>query len=245
MLRILVTAVVMLIATAASAEKHFPVQRERMVASNRGDGESRAIARDRDQPGCPCRHARGPAARAGPGQGQGRCLREPPPVHRAWADDLATLHRRAHDEPRQTREGPRCARSRHGLGYQAAVLSRLVARVYTIEIVEPLAQEAAANLKRIGYDNVMVRAGDGYKGWPEHAPFDAIVVTAAANHVPQPLVDQLKPGGRLVIPVGATSMSQNLMVIEKDERGKAHNRAIIPVRFVPLTGEGEGGPPSR
>jgi protein-L-isoaspartate(D-aspartate) O-methyltransferase len=132
-----------------------------------------------------------------------------------------------------------------GSGYQAAVLSRLVARVYTIEIVEPLAQEAAANLKRMGYDNVMVRAGDGYKGWAEHAPFDAIVVTAAANHVPQPLVDQLKRGGRLVIPVGGTSMSQNLMVIEKDERGKAHNRAIIPVRFVPLTGEGEGGPPSR
>ena len=119
------------------------------------------------------------------------------------------------------------------------------ARVYTIEIVEPLAQEAAANLKRIGYDNVMVRAGDGYKGWAEHAPFDAIVVTAAATRVPQPLVDHLKGGARLVLPVGATSMSQNLMVIEKDERGKAHNRAIIPVRFVPLTGEGEGGPPRR
>ena len=91
----------------------------------------------------------------------------------------------------------------------------------------------------------MVRAGDGYKGWAEHAPFDAIVVTAAANHIPQPLVDQLKPGGRLVIPVGAASMSQKLTVIEKDERGEARTRAIIPVRFVPLTGEGEGGPPSR
>jgi protein-L-isoaspartate(D-aspartate) O-methyltransferase len=125
------------------------------------------------------------------------------------------------------------------------VLSRLVARVYSIEIVEPLARKAAANLKRIGYDNVTVRAGDGYKGWPEHAPFDAIVVTAAANHVPRPLVDQLKPGGRLVIPVGATSMSQTLIVIEKDERGEAHRRAVIPVRFVPLTGDGEGGPPGR
>ena len=124
------------------------------------------------------------------------------------------------------------------------MLSRLVGHVYSIEIVEPLAREAAANLKRIGYDNVTVRAGDGYKGWPEHAPFDAIVVTAAANHVPQPLVDQLKPGGRLVIPVGTTSMSQNLLVVEKDERGQAQTQAIVPVQFVPLTGEGEGGPPS-
>jgi protein-L-isoaspartate(D-aspartate) O-methyltransferase len=132
-----------------------------------------------------------------------------------------------------------------GSEYQAAVLSRLVARVYTVEIVEPLAREAAANLKRTGYDNVMVRAGDGYNGWPEHAPFGAIVVTAAANHIPQPLVDQLKPGGRLVLPVGATSMSQNLMVIEKGERGDISTSAVIPVRFVPLTGEGKGGPPSR
>ncbi len=132
-----------------------------------------------------------------------------------------------------------------GSGYQAAVLSRLVARVYSIEIVEPLAQEAAAKLKGLGYDNVVVRAGDGYKGWPEHAPFDSILVTAAANHVPAPLVEQLKPGGRLVIPVGATSMSQNLLVVEKDDQGKAHTRAAIPVRFVPLTGEAEGGVPQR
>jgi protein-L-isoaspartate(D-aspartate) O-methyltransferase len=123
-----------------------------------------------------------------------------------------------------------------GSGYQAAVLSRLVARLYSIEIVEPLAKEAAERLKALGYGNVTVRHGDGYKGWPEHAPFDAIVVTAAASHIPQPLVDQLKPGGRLVIPVGATSMSQDLMVVEKDSEGRTHTRRTLPVRFVPLTG---------
>ena len=132
-----------------------------------------------------------------------------------------------------------------GSGYQSAVLSRLVARVYSIEIVEPLAQESAAKLKGSGYDNVLVRAGDGYRGWPEHAPFDAILVAAAANHVPAPLIEQLKPGGELVIPVGATSVSQNLLVVEKDEQEKAHTRAVIPVRFVPLRGEAEGGAPAR
>jgi len=81
-----------------------------------------------------------------------------------------------------------------------------------------------------------VRHGDGYKGWPEHGPFDSIVVTAGASHIPQPLVDQLKPGGRMVIPVGAASMAQNLTLVEKDERGNAHTRTLLPVRFVPLTG---------
>jgi len=124
-----------------------------------------------------------------------------------------------------------------GSGYQAAVLSRLAARVYSIEIVEPLAREAAARLKALGYANVTVRAGDGYKGWPEQAPFDAIVVTAAAPHIPQPLVEQLKPGGRMVIPVGSAPSSQDLMVVEKDHDGRARTRRALPVRFVPLTGE--------
>jgi protein-L-isoaspartate(D-aspartate) O-methyltransferase len=127
-----------------------------------------------------------------------------------------------------------------GSGYQAAVLSRLVDHVYSIEIVEPLAHQAAEDLKKLGYDNVTVRAGDGYKGWPEHAPFDAIVVTAGATHVPEPLVTQLKPGGRLIIPVGSTSWSQDLTVLEKDREGAVTRRAVIPVRFVPLTGEGQG-----
>jgi protein-L-isoaspartate(D-aspartate) O-methyltransferase len=125
-----------------------------------------------------------------------------------------------------------------GSGYQAAVLSRLVAHVYSIEIVEPLARRAAQRLKALGYDNITVREGDGYKGWPEHGPFDAIVVTEGASHIPPPLIDQLKPGGRMVIPVGETGATQNLMLVEKEPDGKTHTRrALLPVRFVPLTGE--------
>jgi protein-L-isoaspartate(D-aspartate) O-methyltransferase len=120
-----------------------------------------------------------------------------------------------------------------GSGYQAAVLSPLVAEVYTIEIVEPLARRAEADLKRLGYKNVKVRAGDGYKGWVEAAPFDAIIVTCAPDHVPQPLVDQLKEGGRMIIPVGE-SYDQKLYLLEK--RGnRVERHAVLPVRFVPMT----------
>ncbi|MEA1013749.1 protein-L-isoaspartate(D-aspartate) O-methyltransferase [Sphingosinicella sp. LY1275] len=121
-----------------------------------------------------------------------------------------------------------------GSGYQAAVLSRLVAQVHSVEIVTPLARRAAAQLKALGYGNVVVRAGDGYAGWPEAAPFDAIIVTAGANHVPKPLLAQLKPGGRLVIPVGPDADNLVLTVIEKDARGRFTRRAVTPVRFVPL-----------
>ncbi|MBI3851347.1 MAG: protein-L-isoaspartate(D-aspartate) O-methyltransferase [Verrucomicrobia bacterium] len=121
-----------------------------------------------------------------------------------------------------------------GSGYQAAVLAELVAKVYTIEIVEPLALRAEADLKRLGYTNVLVRAGDGYKGWPEAAPFDAIIVTCAPDHVPQPLVDQLKEGGRMIIPVGPLG-DQELFVLQK-KAGKVEQRAVLPVRFVPMTG---------
>lgn len=123
-----------------------------------------------------------------------------------------------------------------GSGYQAAVLSRLVADVYTIEIVEPLATRAEQVLKALGYDNVHVKFGDGYYGWPEHAPFDAIMVTAAASHVPPPLIRQLKPGGRMVIPLGSRFMTQQLMLVEKDRQGQVFTRQILPVAFVPLTG---------
>jgi protein-L-isoaspartate(D-aspartate) O-methyltransferase len=120
-----------------------------------------------------------------------------------------------------------------GSGYQAAVLSELVAQVYTIEIVRPLAQRAAVTLEALGYKNVLVKGGDGYQGWPEHAPFDAIIVTAAPDHVPQPLVEQLKEGGRMVIPVGGIFV-QHLKVLEK--RGSVVKQiAAIPVKFVPLT----------
>ncbi len=122
-----------------------------------------------------------------------------------------------------------------GSGYQAAVLARLARHVYTIEIVEPLARRAAGDLKRLGFQNVTVRAGDGYKGWPEHAPFDGIIVTAAPAQIPPPLLAQLRPGGRLVIPVGPEGGIQSLMLVEKGLDGKIARRSIIAVRFVPFT----------
>lgn len=124
-----------------------------------------------------------------------------------------------------------------GSGYQAAILSELVDHVYSIEIIEPLAEDAAARLDRLGFDNITTRVGDGYYGWEEHAPFDAIVVTAAASHVPPPLLEQLRPGGRLIIPVGGRFMTQQLLMIEKKSNGDIVTRQIAAVRFVPLTGE--------
>jgi protein-L-isoaspartate(D-aspartate) O-methyltransferase len=124
-----------------------------------------------------------------------------------------------------------------GSGYQAAVLADLCKHVYGIEILKPLADEAAARLAALGYKNVTLRQGDGYRGWKEHAPFDAIVVAAAASHVPQPLLDQLAPGGRLVMPVGR--YSQELLVIRKRSDGTFERRSVIPVLFVPMTGEAQ------
>jgi len=124
-----------------------------------------------------------------------------------------------------------------GSGYQAAVLSPLVAEVYTIEIIPQLAEQARRRLERLHLENVQVRTGDGYYGWEEHAPFDAVVVTAAADHVPPPLVRQLKPGGRMVIPVGSPFTVQQLMLVEKHEDGSVTNRQLLPVAFVPLTGK--------
>jgi len=124
-----------------------------------------------------------------------------------------------------------------GSGYQAAVLAELVAKVYTIEIVEPLARRARQVLGELGYRNVELRVGDGYGGWPAAAPFDAIIVTAAPAAVPQPLIDQLKPGGRMVIPVGGASDVQQLLLVEKQSDGRTTTRRTLPVRFVPLTGD--------
>ena len=123
-----------------------------------------------------------------------------------------------------------------GSGYQAAVLAEIAAEVYTIEIVVPLADSAAARLARLGYGRVHTRTGDGYLGWPEAAPFDAIIVTAAADSVPPPLVAQLRPGGRMVIPVGTAGTVQMLTLIEKAADGRTAKRSLLPVRFVPLTG---------
>ena len=124
-----------------------------------------------------------------------------------------------------------------GSGYQAAVLAELVKHVYSIEIIAELASSAAQVLQRLNYDNVTVRAGDGYAGWPEHAPFDGIIVTAAAEHLPLPLLQQLKPGGKLVIPVGQHDGYQELLVVEVNENGDVSHESVLPVRFVPLTGD--------
>ena len=124
-----------------------------------------------------------------------------------------------------------------GSGYQAAILAKLVNHVYSIEIIDALADRAAADLARLGYDNVTTKLGDGYYGWQEHAPFDAIVVTAAASYVPPPLVQQLRPGGRMIIPVGSRFMTQQLLLLEKTEDGEIITRQIAAVMFVPLTGK--------
>jgi protein-L-isoaspartate(D-aspartate) O-methyltransferase len=125
-----------------------------------------------------------------------------------------------------------------GSGYQAAVLAGLVAQVYTIEIVEDLAKQATAALSRLGYTNVFVRGGDGYQGWPEAAPFDAIIVTCAPEQVPRPLIEQLTEGGRMIIPVGPPA-NQELVLLRKDN-GQLRQRAVLPVRFVPMTGQSQG-----
>jgi len=125
-----------------------------------------------------------------------------------------------------------------GSGYQAAVLAELCKEVYSIEILEPLADEARRRLESLGYKNITVRCGDGYQGWPEKAPFDVIVVAAAPDHVPQPLVDQLAIGGRMVIPVGQTYY-QTLLLLEKQADGSVIRRSVAPVAFVPMTGQAQ------
>ncbi|MCZ6724343.1 MAG: protein-L-isoaspartate(D-aspartate) O-methyltransferase [Gammaproteobacteria bacterium] len=123
-----------------------------------------------------------------------------------------------------------------GSGYQAAVLAELNTRVWSIEIIEALGQQAQTRLQRLGYDNIDVRIGDGYYGWTEHAPFDAIIVTAAGNHIPPPLLQQLKPGGKMIIPVGSRFSTQQLILITRSENDEFITRQVLPVRFVPLTG---------
>ncbi len=124
-----------------------------------------------------------------------------------------------------------------GSGYQAAVLAELDTWVWSIEIIPELGQQAQARLQRLGYDKVEVRLGDGYYGWPEHAAFDAIVVTAAASHIPPPLLQQLKPGGRMIIPVGSPFATQQLLLITRSGSDEFITRQVLPVRFVPLTGD--------
>ena len=135
-------------------------------------------------------------------------------------------------EQLRPKPGDRVLEIGSGSGYQAAILAELVTEVYTIEIVEPLAKAAEATLQRLGYKNLHLKVGDGYKGWPEEAPFDAIIVTCAPDKVPQPLVDQLKDGGRMVIPVGER-FAQQLYLLEK-KNGQLKESVTLPVRFVPM-----------
>jgi protein-L-isoaspartate(D-aspartate) O-methyltransferase len=124
-----------------------------------------------------------------------------------------------------------------GSGYQAAILAEVGAQVYSLEILEPLAKTSAELLRRLGYTNIQVKQGDGYLGWPEYAPYDAIIVTAAADHIPPLLVEQLKPGGRLVIPVEDRRARQSLLLVEKGADGSITTHNVAPVLFVPLTRE--------
>ncbi len=129
-----------------------------------------------------------------------------------------------------------------GSGYQAAVLAELTDKVFTIEIVEPLAKQTIQLLRKRGYERIQTRIGDGYRGWPGEAPFDAIIVTCAPDNVPKPLTEQLAIGGRLCIPVGSGWMAQELIVLEKQSDGRLTRRRVCPVRFVPMTGEAEEKP---
>jgi protein-L-isoaspartate(D-aspartate) O-methyltransferase len=124
-----------------------------------------------------------------------------------------------------------------GSGYQAAILSQLCKQVYTIEYIPVLAEMVKTRFEKLGYDNIESRAGNGYDGWPEHAPYDGIIVTAGATHIPGPLIEQLKPGGRMVIPVGKSNLYQKLMLVEKDEDSELNISDILGVAFVPFQGE--------
>lgn len=124
-----------------------------------------------------------------------------------------------------------------GSGYQAAIAAQIVKEVYSIEVIEPLGLEARKRLTQLGYNNIKTRIADGYYGWKEHAPYDAIIVTAAAGHIPPPLLKQLKPGGTMIIPVGDFMFVQKLILIQKDQKGDLTTRQIMSVRFVPLTGK--------
>lgn len=234
-LKIALAATALLPACAAATEPDRAAERERMVLS-----AANLAATSGAQEGRTIRRAVLDAMRRVP-----RHLFVPPEVRAdAYRDrPLPIGHEATISAPSivammtellDPKPGDRVLEVGTGSGYQAAVLAELVREVWSVEIIEPLATSAAARLSGLGYRNVSVRAGDGYAGWPEHAPFDKIIVTAAAPHVPQPLLDQLRPGGRMVIPVRRRARHEELMLIEKDARGRVREREILPVRFVPL-----------
>ncbi len=217
-------------APGSAAADPFAARRERMVAEQveaRGVADPDVLRALRAVP----RHAFVPAesrARAYADHplpiGEGQTISQPYIV--ALMTELA-----------QVRPGHRVLEVGTGSGYQAAVLAEMGAEVWTIEIVEPLGRRAAADLARAGYGRVRTKVGDGYAGWPEAAPFDAIVVTAAPPRVPAPLLEQLKPGGRLVVPEGRTE--QELVVYTKDDAGRVRRAVVVSVRFVPMTGRAQ------
>jgi len=214
-------------ATAAGVEGDFRRDREKMVREQietRGVRDQRVLAAMRSVP----RHRFVPAD-----QVAAAYLDTPLPI--GYDQTISQPYIVAlMTELARPSAGERALEIGTGSGYQAAVLAQLVDHVYTIEIVEPLARQAARNLEGEKAGNVTVRVGDGYGGWPEHAPFDVILVTAAPDHIPQPLLDQLKPGGRMVVPVGPVHAIQQLKLIEKDEAGRVRTKRIADVRFVPL-----------
>ncbi|MFO7850608.1 MAG: protein-L-isoaspartate(D-aspartate) O-methyltransferase [Spirochaetia bacterium] len=142
-------------------------------------------------------------------------------------------------ETLQLEEGDKVLEIGTGSGYQAAVLAELTREVYSIEIIDGLAERGEKALREAGYDYVQVKKGDGYYGWESHAPFDAVIVTAAAGHIPPPLIEQLKKGGRMVIPVGGVYQTQVLMLVKKDMEGEISTERLMTVRFVPMTGEAQ------
>lgn len=219
---------------ARAAEPDFAVERQRMVveqltAPDRGIGNSRVLAAMARVP----RHAFVPES-----------LRDqayedhPLPIgyDQTISQPFIVAFMTEQIDPKPT---DKVLEIGTGSGYQAAILAELAREVYTIEIVDPLARSAQAVLKRLGYTNITVRSGDGYRGWPEAAPFDAIIVTCAPDHVPQTLIDQLKDGGRMIIPVGAPG-DQRLYILRKHE-GSLETQAVMPVRFVPMTGRERNG----
>lgn len=214
-------------APAAAAEDAFAAERERMVAQQiaaRGIDDAATLGAMRSVP----RH------RFVPDDRRAQAYRDHPlPI--GWGQTISQPYIVAlMTQLAQPRSGLRVLEIGTGSGYQAAVLAAAGAEVFTIEIVPELAAWGQKNLRDAGFTQVKVRQGDGYFGWPEHAPFDAIVVTAAADHVPPPLVAQLKDGGRMVIPVGSPFLTQTLMRITR--RGKdVASESLLPVRFVPLT----------
>lgn len=214
---------------AAGQSDPHAAERERMVVQQieaRGIDDPATLAAMREVP----RHEFVPEDRR-------RHAYQDRPVPIGYGQTISQPHLVAYMTERlRPRPGMRVLEIGTGSGYQAAVLGAILDEVYSIEIIGDLARWGAENLGRAGYDHVQVRHGDGYYGWPEQAPFDAIVVTAAADHIPPPLLEQLKDGGRMVIPVGSPFLTQTLMLVTR-EGDDIRTRSLLPVRFVPLTRE--------